>query len=185
MAFGDGSSGTPNYTEAFGSLAALGVGLGFNIAGSQESMAGARAYNAAQIASIDIQEQQDAVRQRQMEVSSDRMKLQNMRQQQQAAALATANAAGQGALYGSGLQGGRSQVRSQGGYNELGINQNLAFGEQMFALNKQLNAQKIAQANAQMQIQEGQAKSAFGGNITSIAGTVGKLATSLAPLLAL
>jgi len=148
------------------------IGQGF---GALKSMDAAKEYNQAQQAQIQAEMAQDKVRRQQMEIDYHRQSLQNLRHVMQTMAVGTANAVGQGvSLDDSSVQAGRSQAKSQGGYNQEGLNANLLFGRQMFDLNSQINQAKIAAANAQMGMQEGSAISSFFGNVGSAFKGFGK-----------
>ena len=126
--------------------------------GAFMTMDAAKDYNAAQQRQIEDEMKAEKVRQQQMEMSARRMETENFRKVMQTIAVGTVNAVGQGvSLDDSSVQTGRSQARSQGAWNEAGINANLMFGRQMFSINQSIAQDKIAQANAQMGMQEGQA----------------------------
>lgn len=80
-----------------------------------------------------------------MELDARRQQLETIRNQQRGRALALTNATAQGASKGSGLQGGYGQVSGQTGVNELGIQQNLQIGENIFGLNTAISNSRIAE----------------------------------------
>jgi len=151
------------------------AGLGFKLFGMSESMSASKEYNAAQQQAIQAQMAEDQTRQKQNHVMADRLKLENLRRAQQASALATTNASAQGALQSSSIQTGRSQIRSQAGYNEQGVNTNLMFSDQLFAFEGQENQAKIRMGNAQMGMQEGNAFNAFGSDLLGSMTPFGRL----------
>jgi len=149
-----------------------GVGLGFSAFGGYESYQGAKAEATASknIAGLEIQ--QDAVRRQAMELSAQRQEMQNLRQSQRARSMALSTATNQGGQYGSALGGAYGQISGGSGVNQLGITQALQSGEQMFALNAQIDQQKMAIADAKTQQAEGAGISSFG---KSLSGSIDPL----------
>lgn len=161
-------------------LIMAGVGLGMSIYGASQTSSAASRYNQSQIDQMQTESKMEDVREEHMELSASRMRIENARQVNQQSAVALANATAQGAGTGSassGLAGGLGQVRSAGGWNELGINQNLMFGQQMFGLNKQKLQEQMQGAYAQQDMQAGQAWQSLGGSLMGASGTFGKLAS--------
>jgi hypothetical protein len=146
-----------------------GVGLGFSAFGGYEQYQGAKAEATASrnIAGLEIQ--QDTVRRQAMELSAQRQEMQNLRQAQRARSMALSAATAQGGQYGSALGGAYGQISGGSGINQLGISQNLQFGEKMFDLNAQIDQQKMAIADAKTKEAEGAGISSFG---KSFAGSI-------------
>lgn len=157
------------------------AGLATSIYGGMKSYEGAKKQASATQNEIGIETQQDNVRRQAMELSAHRNLLQNVRTQQVARSMALNNATNQGAQFGSGLQGGIGAISGQSGVNQLGITQNLGFGEQMFDLNSQLNQQKIAYSQAGTDVAYGQGISAIGKGLSGSAGGIGNLFGSFGP----
>lgn len=155
-----------------------GIGLGLELFGGIEKQEGAQKQTAAQIAEITDEEKQDSLRRTAMEVSGRRQQMQVLRNAQQAKSLALQNATNEGAQFGSGLQGGYSQIAGQSGNNLLGINQNLQSGEQMFDLNAMISQQKINYAQAGGQINMGTGISSLGSGLMSSMGALKTLGVS-------
>lgn len=146
MAAGTGALGGAAAGSAFGPIGAgigAAVGLGFGLFGA---ISGAHAQNQisqAQSQEAQLEAQQNNVRQQAMELSANRSRMELVRNSQRARALALNSATGQGAQFGSGLQGGYGQISGMSGTNLVGINQNTQLGEQMFGLSDQINQQKL------------------------------------------
>ena len=178
----------PTSGNTYGQAAAEGTGaavsLGFSAYGAYEQVEASKKENAAQIAQIGLEEQQNTLRQQMMQLTSHRQSLQNLRQAQAARALAVTDATNQGAQFGSGLQSGLGQVSGQEASNALGLSQNLQLGNQMFSLTNQIDQQKIAYAQAQQQSQQAAGISSFGKSLGSSIGPLANLAMQVGPLLA-
>lgn len=142
------------------------LGLGLELFGGTEKYKASQEQTQAQIDMIQAQQQQDVLRQQMMHVQGRRAQTQVLRVEQQKAAMGLAAAANQGAQYGSGAQGAQAQVRAESGVNLLGINQNVAAGDQMFAIERQVDAAKIAYAKAGGKYNEGQGLMQLGSGIT-------------------
>ncbi len=91
---------------------------------------------------VDTQFQMEAQRHQAMELDAKRQQLEIIRNHQRNRALAATSATAQGALFGSGLQGGYGQLSGVSNTNALGVQQQLNLGNNMFNLNKQLAGQK-------------------------------------------
>lgn len=161
----------PGWGTAIGAV----VGAGLSIYGASKQQESSKAYNEAQKKQIELEQKVEAQKRQAMELDARRKSLENIRQIQRMRALALTNATSQGAAQGSGLQGGYGQISGQGGWNALGINQNLQIGENIFDINAQISQQKIAMANAGMLQQQGAAFSSAGSSVMGAAGTLGKL----------
>ena len=168
------------------------AGIGLGIAGMSEQNQGnsiqlqaakQKADAEKQIANLEIQ--QDAVRQKAMEISARRQSMETLRNQQRARAMALTNASSQGAQFGSGLAGGYGQISGQSGVNLLGVSQALGAGQQMFGLNNQINQQKMGIADASTlaaqgasQIATGQGLSKLGSSLSGSFGPIKNLSSN-------
>lgn len=83
-----------------------------------------------------IAQEQENIRQRQMNLDAIRKKREIIRQQQMAMAQAQSTAVGQGADSGSALEGAYGSISGQSGVNLQGVNINQSMGNEMFALNR-------------------------------------------------
>lgn len=161
-------------------LIMAGVGLGMSIYGGMQSSSAASQYNQSQIAQMQTEQKMESLRESHMELSASRMRIENAREVNRQSSVALANATMQGAGTGSassGLAGGLGQVRSSGAWNELGINQNLEFGHQMFGLNRQKLGEQMQGAYAQQDMQTGQAWQQMGSSLMGASSTFGRLAS--------
>lgn len=170
--FGAGASlamGNP-----LGVAASLG-GLGLSIFGGIQKTEAAQKQAQISQDMAQTEMKQDAVRRQAMEVAARRQQMEVLRNQQRARSLALNNATGQGAQFGSGLQGGYGQVTGQSGVNLLGISQGLQAGEQMFDLNNMLSQQKMQMAQAGGQAATAQGMTSLGGALLTSAGPMKNL----------
>jgi len=159
-------------------LIMAGIGLGMSLYGGIQTHDAAKQYNQAQIDQMQTEQKMEDLREQHMELSASRMRIENAREVNRQSAVALANATSQGAGTGSnssGLAGGRAQVQSSGGWNELGINQNLQFGHQMFGLNREKTNEQIQGAQAQMDMQTGQAWGQAGSQLMGASSAAGRL----------
>lgn len=128
--------------------------------------------------------------QTQMELTSRRASMENFRKTQQTLAQGENSAVNQGAQFGSGFQGGQAQGTAQGTFNAVGINSNLEIGENIFGLNRQISAQKLALSGVQTQsniaigglqsdMATAQGYSSIGKSISGSAGMLGSMAQGI------
>jgi hypothetical protein len=153
------------------------VSVGGGIIGSQESVEGAKAKAAAQRQIAQLEIQADAQRRQAMEISARRTMLQTVRNAQQARSMALSAAVNQGAQFSSSAASGQAQSSNQAAYQNLGVSQNLQLGENLFNINAQIDQQKMAEADAETKIAEGQGTSSLFGSIGKAIPDIMKLAT--------
>lgn len=162
----------------------LGVsGLALNLFGGIQKSKGAAAANAAQQREVQLQLQQEAVRQKYMESDARRKSLEILRNQQRASALALNNATTQGAQFGSGLQGGLSQISGASNTNLQGVSNAVGFGQQMFGINSQISGTKIGQLQGQQMSSEGAGYQALGDTFIKSMGPVKQLTGGIGNLM--
>lgn len=117
-----------------------------NIASSDYSRTAATQSQTINKSIIATQMEQEAQRKQAMELEGKRNLMENVRNQQRSRALALATTSaqgGQGAINrGSGLQGGYGQISGQTNTKQLGIEQNLQIGRNMFDLSSQLAGER-------------------------------------------
>jgi hypothetical protein len=166
-----------------GWTAAIGIaGLAISAIGQQEqSKAQGQVYQ-ADVHTAQLEQQVNEQRRQQMNLTYQRQSIENLRNVQKAQASGLAAATNQGAQFGSGLQGGRSQEAAQGAWTMESLSQNFQIGNQMFNLDNQINQQKILKAQAESSANKASGLMSLGGDITKGAGGIAQLA-SLAPLL--
>lgn len=151
------------------------VGLGMSLFGGASAASDAK--QAAQIQSNIAGSEQELEGQRYeaMQLSAKRQSLETLRNNQKLRANAVNTAVNQGAQFGSGLSGGLAEVQDQGAFALAGINKNLAFGENMFNINKDItnSKQQLAQVQGQMATDQGIAS--MGGALTKAGPTIGAI----------
>lgn len=143
----------------------------------QSSAAGKKAEAEKQIAADEMQ--QDNLRRTGMELDAGRKQMETLRNTQRMRSMATNAAVGQGAQFGSGLQGGLAGISGQSGVNQLGINQNRQLGEGMFDLNAKISTQKMNIADAGAQMAKAQAWSSLGKSLGGAMGPMSSLSKGL------
>lgn len=177
------------------------VGLGLSIFGGMSAADDAKqlAQQQTQLANqtyeintkiSGLEGQVNQQRKAQMELSGRRMQMENFRNVQRSRAMGLNASVNQGAQFGSGLQGGQAQEANQGLYNAQGINSNLEIGRNIFGLNDQISAQKMAlsgvqnhfagvMGSLQSQMATDQGIANIGGAVTKSAGMLGNMTTSV------
>lgn len=168
----------------FGDVLGVG-GIATSIIGAMDASGAAQSASNDQKQIVQLQQQADQQRQQQMTLMGRRSQTEAIRNSQRARSLALNNAAGEGAQYGSGLQGGYGNIAGQTNTNMLGINQNLQIGQNMFGITSQENTAKINLASDQSAQQQGSALASLGGDITKAANPLAGIMSSLPGLLAL
>lgn len=157
----------------------LGLGAGLKAFGLLESHSASKQANAAQVQSIQLQQQVEDQRRKAMEIDASRKQLENIRNAQRGRSMALAAATSQGAQFGSSLQGGYGQISGQEGWNSTGIDQQLDIGRNVFGLNAQISQQKVTQARAGQKMQDAQGISSLGGDIMGSINTLNKITSPL------
>lgn len=166
-------SGGFNADAAIPNIANLGlniVGTGLGIYGAIEGMKAAHEQSDISQKEVGVEIQQNAVRKQQVQLDYNRASMQGLRQSQMARSMAINSATGQGAQFGSGLQGGLAGISGQAGVNQLGLNQNLDLSNQMFGLSDQLNALKQQYAKAGTKASDAQGLIGIGKSISGLGG---------------
>lgn len=151
------------------------VGLGMQIFGAFGASSKAHEAAGINIGIAGDEQQINEQKRMQMEMSARRQQMEVMRNAQRARAQGTAAAVNQGANLGSGLQGGLAQINDQGNFNLQGINNNLAIGENIFDINKDISGKKMQLANVQADQATDTALMSLGGSVVSNAGTIGNI----------
>ena len=147
---------------AFG-LQAIGTGL--QIAGGLNAMSAQKEEAEASRGITQLEMKADLQRRQAMELSAQRSSLEVTRNAQRARSMATENAVSSGSQLGSGLQGGLAQIQGQATTNQLGINQNLQIGRNIFDINQGISAARIAESNAKGKEATAQGISSLGSSI--------------------
>lgn len=149
--------------------------LAATVAGTAMQISGANSASKAQQQVIAGERAAEAQRQKAMELDAKRRQLEIVRQSQRARAMATSTANNQGALFGSGLQGGYGQIAGQTGTNLLGVQQNLQIGRDIFGINAGISSAKMDLASAQSFSAMGQGISSLGGAALKNLGAINSL----------
>lgn len=144
-----------------------GVGVGMQLFGMNKQQSAQKEMSAAQQQLTQMEFQQEGVRMRAMELDARRRSLEMLRNTQRARAMALVNANSQGAIRGSGLQGGYGQIAAAGAWNAMGVNQALLSGRENFAISAQMSNQKILLQQAQSRASEGAGLMSMGGSLLS------------------
>lgn len=170
-----------------GAIAIAGLGMQLFGAGGAMSATSKEAGLASQESGLSqgitqLQMQENNQRQLAMQISARRQQTEIMRRTQLTKAQGLAAGVNQGAQFGTGVQGGQQSATSAGGYNLLGVNQNLEIGNALFGIQNQISNKQIAMSGIQGQMAslQGQASmfsgiGAIGGSLASSAGPLGNL----------
>lgn len=154
-------------------IGAVGLGLklfgGFGAASAQSQISGYQQQEAQSEMKIEQQKQQAFV------LQTNRARMENFRNVQQAKATALSRGTSQNAQLGSGVAGGQAQVTDQGGVNDLGLTQNLSISKNIFSNTQDINQDKIAISGLQSTAATDQAWAGFGGTLMSGAGTMSNI----------
>lgn len=151
------------------------VGLGMSIYGGFKQSADAQQEAKISQEITGAQQQQNDIRKQQMELSSSRSQLENVRTAQRARSMATMSAVSQGAQFGSGLQGGLAQVSDAASWQNQGIVQNTQLGEGMFGLQNQISGYQSQMASLKGQEATDAGWASLGGSLMKSAGPLGNL----------
>lgn len=155
------------------------VGLGMSLFGGMSSSRSAQEAAQIQAKITGLESNVNDQHEQAMQLDARRKSLEQIRLSQRAAAQATAVATMQGAQFGSGLQGGLGQITDQSTFNLQGINQNLAIGENIFGLDRQISSQKMALSKVQSNMASSQGLSSLGGSLMSAGPGIGRLSQGL------
>ena len=123
-----------------------------NIEGAQASLLASEQSFGINQGIIRAQQNIGAQRMQAMEIDARRKQMDNLRQAQRARALGTIAASAQGALFSTGLQGGRGQISGQANVNQLGITQNLEIGRNIFTQNAAISRGRLAQGELDLSL---------------------------------
>lgn len=151
----------------------MGVGIATAATGAYFNQQGARQQANAQKQIAQDEMKQNQLRQQGMELDARRKQLEVLRNAQRARAMGLTAATGQGAQYGSGLQGGYGQISGDASTSLTGIQQGLDLGRQNFQLSNDISQWKMNAAH-------GATTSALGQGISSVGGAIMGGASSMA-----
>lgn len=164
-------------------VAIAAAGLAISAAGAYTSYQGSKRQASGQEQAIAIQQKQEAARQRQMQLDATRRQREIIRQRLafQAQAQATATAQGAGGGQTSAVPGATGQISGRTNVNLLGVQQNLAIGNEQFGYNRDLLSVYRSSARAGSQIALGQGISSLGGTLMANAGTIARIGGGIFP----
>jgi hypothetical protein len=123
-----------------------------------------------QIAQANALKRQTALQEKQMNLEADRQRRDIIRNAIMARAIAQTNAANQGALFGSGLQGGYGQIAGRSGNQIVATNQNQEIGQGIFKAQRQYY-------NASIISSFGSGLSSLGNMFMQNAGTINRVSS--------
>ena len=158
------------------SLSITALSVGAQLFGTYEKSQGAAAQLQTQQQEIGVEQQENALRQQMMNLSSKREQMQVLRNVQRARSLVLSNAASSGAQFGSALGGGFGQIAGAGNTNALKIAQDTEAGNQMFGFQNTMLGLKQQYAAEGGQIN-------FGSGIMDIGKMLGQNNTQLTSLI--
>jgi hypothetical protein len=166
---------------AFATATIIGaIGLATSVAGGVVQYAGQQQQQAAQKKMIAASQRQEAIRQQQMSLEADRKRRQAIREGIISRGNALNTAANQGVSGGSSvMEGAFGTIEGQTGRNVKGINQNEAFGGDMFEANMQESAARSKAADGASLASTGSGLSSLGGAIFSNAGKIAAISQNL------
>lgn len=153
----------------------MGIGALGSIIGGIGGMMSSSAISAEQMRIAALERQAEEQRHKAMVLQARRQSTEIMRNQQRANAMALNAATNQGAQLGTGLQGGYGQISGQTATNLAGVNQNLEIGNNMFEINKQISNSKMQIAQLGGEAAMWQGVSSLGGSVMKMAGPLGNM----------
>lgn len=165
---------------AIGAAAAV-VGVGISAYSMIQQKKAQDQATASQQQAIDLQKQEDVVRNQQMTLDATRRRREVVRQQIASRATAESVATNQGAEYSSALPGAYGGISGRSGENMLGVNQAEQAGNKMFGLNSQISDAYRSAAGANSQASFFQGLGSLGGMLLNNATTIGKVGSYFAP----
>lgn len=184
MAF-DPFAGTAASNTMDFQLAGLSLGIAGTIGSVGASMQQATYQEeAAQVSEqIGGEEQSvNAMKQMQMNLTSQRQQMQNLRNVQRTKAAGLAGATGTGAQFGSGLKGAQASETAAGATNALDINQNQMIGNKIFSETSQIDAEQMRLANIQGNAAYSAGQAAIWGGVASLGTSLFSSAKFLGPI---
>ncbi len=155
--------------------ALMGLGAVGSIIGGIGGMMSSSAISEQQMKIAGLEKQAEEQRHKAMVLQARRQATEISRNQQRANAMALQAATSQGASQGSGLQGGYGQIAGQTATNMAGVNQNYQIGENMFGINNQISNAKMQIAQLGGEAAMWQGISSLGGSVMKIAGPLGNM----------
>jgi hypothetical protein len=160
-------------------LAVGAIGLGLKLWGGFSAMSAAKEAHGVESQITDLGNQVTDQKRIQMQMDAGRRNLEIFRRTQQLKAQSLAGATAGNSQFGSGEAGGQGAITSAGFFNAEGVNNNLAIGQNIFGLDKQISNQKLALSGIQTTIATDQGIGSTGSSMMGSAETVGKLSKGI------
>lgn len=160
----------------------FGLGLALSIAGGFMKTQAAREQQQAQEQLIAVQQRQEGIREQALTLDAQRRRRQAIRQSMIQRAQALTTATSQGASQGSALGGSYGQIAGELNFAMEGINQQEAFGHQMFSANRDALVARRAMAASETQSTTGSGLSSLGGTLISNLGPISRMGGNLTGL---
>jgi hypothetical protein len=149
--------------------------VGLQVYGMQQNKKAAEQQAAANAVIIDAQKKQNALKETSMDLDYRRRQLEALRAAQRARSAGLTAANSQGAIFGSGLQGGFGQIQGATQTNLLGLNQAYTLGQQNFRLDDQISQGRLMASQAQTTASNAAGITSLGGSILSSIGAFSRL----------
>lgn len=155
------------------------IGLGLKLFNGFDAMSKSQQSYDIQSNITGLENNVNDQREKQMQLSARRQNLEIFRKTQQLKAQSLSGSVAGGTQFTSGEQGGQGEVTAEGAFNSFGVNANLEIGENIFSLNRQISAQKMALSGVQSSIATDQGIGSIGTSIMGGSDVIGKLAKGI------
>jgi hypothetical protein len=155
-----------------------GVGIATELYGADKAKKVESTIAADQQGILADEQAENDVRQRAVAMMAQRKSIQSVREAQMAGARSRAAAVQGGAQFGSGAKQGEQMAMSGNAYNQETISQDLQSANQMFSIDRGINALKSQIGMQSTSLSNDEGIMAIGGSILGAAGPLGKLAGS-------
>jgi hypothetical protein len=156
-----------------------GVGAGMQIVGAISAASHEAKINQDQQQILGQEQAENDVRQQAVAMMAKRKEIQSVREAQMAGARSRAAAVQGGAQFGSGAKAGEQMAMSGNAYNQETISQDLLTANQMFGIDRSINALKSNIGVQQTSLNNAQMWSSIGGDIMGSAKALGNLSGSM------
>lgn len=156
-----------------------GVGIATELYGADKAKKVESTISADQQGILADEQAENDVKQRAVAMMAQRKSIQSVREAQMSAARSRAASTNAGAQFGSGAKQGEQMAASGNAYNQETISQDLQSANQMFTLDRGINALKSQIGMQSTSLSNDEGIMAIGGSILGAAGPLGKLAGGL------
>ena len=156
------------------------AGIGLGLYGTEQQVKLAKDKAAQEQAIAQDEQKAEGVKYSAMITDSRRRELEVYRNAQRARAMAVSSAVNQGAgaggnNYGSGLPGGEGEISATAATAEVGIQNSMKFGTEMFGINSDISAHRWKEAQISGDMATAQGYSALGSSLVSAAPAFGRI----------